>query len=256
MTLAFRLPAVRFVLTVFSLLLIPTLMIGTLAWMLPTPFHEEEAPAEDASSREDGCFDVLLDPGHGGMDGGAVSVTGELEKDLNLEMSRQLASILALCGLRTGMTRTDDRMLEADLPGKATSKMRDLAGRLRMMQEHPEALFVSIHMNRFSDPSCRGTQIWYAPGEPMAMELANAISQAVRQTLQPDNHRVSKAADEGIYLLHRAKSCAILVECGFLSNPEEAALLADAGYRSRLGASVVMGILSHLEAREPGAAAG
>ena len=194
---------------------------------------------------------VVLDAGHGGFDGGAVSVTGSLEKDLNLELAFQLRDLLEAAGVKVIMTRTEDRMLTVSREGddrEVSRKADDLQGRLRILSEHPEAFFISLHMNKFPQASARGVQVYYSPNHPLSGELALGIQEAVRDHLQPENNRAVKKADSSIFLLYRAQNPAVLIECGFLSNPEEAKLLDDPQYRQSLACVLCAAVLSQLPA--------
>ncbi len=194
---------------------------------------------------------VVLDAGHGGFDGGAVSVTGSLEKDLNLKLAFQLRDLLEAAGIRVIMTRTEDRMLTVSSEGddrEVSRKMDDLQGRLNILSEYPDAIFVSLHMNKFPQASPSGVQVYYSPNHPLSMELALSIQEAVRDHLQPENNRAVKKAGSSIFLLHRAKNPAVLIECGFLSNPEEAKKLDDPQYRQSLACVLCAAILTRLPA--------
>ena len=183
---------------------------------------------------------VILDPGHGGRDGGAVSVTGKAEKGLNLSVALRVRDILEAAGAEVYLTRTEDVMPSAGIAGMS-AKMNDLAFRAEFAKQYPEAVFVSIHMNKFSDGSCRGAQIWYAPGEE-----SHALAEALREsllTVRPDNRRTCREADSSIWLLGHLSVPAVLVECGFLSHPEEAVLLEEEAYQTRLALALARGIL-------------
>ena len=175
---------------------------------------------------------VVLDPGHGGMDGGAVGVGGITEKDLNLDLAKKLAEKLAAEGVSVLLTRREDELLTFD--GATSAKNGDLRARLDIAEKSGNCLFVSIHMNRFSDSSVKGITLYYSPNHPDGKYLAEMMMSAVKETLQPENTRPIKAADSSLYILHRITKPAVLVECGFLSNAYEASLLASEDYRERL----------------------
>lgn len=186
---------------------------------------------------------VILDPGHGGIDGGAVSRDGILEKDLNLAVSKELGRLLYAQGFHVVYTREDDTMPDAGRTG-ASRKMNDIAARLDVMKAYPDALFVSIHMNKYPGESPRGIQIYYAAKQEGSLALAEAIrSSALR--IQPDNRRETVGKTDGIYLLEHASGTAVLIECGFLSNPTETEKLNDPAYRTRLAAYLCAGICSY-----------
>ena len=182
---------------------------------------------------------VVIDAGHGGMDGGAVGADGTLEKQINLEIAQTLSQLLTVSGYKTVMTRTEDTMLQTD-DGEGSAKMQDLKQRLAIASKYPESLMVSIHCNKFSLESCKGMQVYYSDSEAekkAAQEIQNASV-----LLQPYNKREIKKSDYSIYLLNRAKSPSVLVECGFLSNSEELSALKDADYQKKLALVIFKGI--------------
>lgn len=193
---------------------------------------------------------VVIDAGHGGADGGGVSTafsdTGAvsvLEKDCNLQISKALAALFRISGYNVVMTRETDIMLDAEgLYGNA--KMRDLRARLLIAQKHPDAVFISVHCNKFPDPTCSGLQVYYSEKHEAAKNLAYSIQTSSATLLQPNNKRLPKAAGSSIYVLDRATQPSVLVECGFLSNPEEANLLSDENYQKKLALSILLPVIS------------
>ena len=179
---------------------------------------------------------IILDAGHGGEDGGATGTNGVLEKDLNLSMTRGLAALLRLSGYTVVETRTKDKLLYPEGTKKGHKKQGDLAGRLAFTEEYPNSIFVSVHMNTFPNQSCEGVQVWYSQNNEASKDLAEAVRTEVTRSLQPSNHRKTKAATSNIYLLRHAKTPAILIECGFLSTPAECERLCDPLYRMQLAA--------------------
>lgn len=191
---------------------------------------------------------VIIDAGHGGEDGGAVGVTGLLEKDLNLDIAKKLESLLTKNGYSVIMTRTEDVLLyDRSAAYKGRKKALDLAARQAIGDQYPNAIFVSIHANAFSEQIYHGLQIWYSPNHASSARLAQEIRGAVVGSLQPENHRQSKAAGSNIYLLYHLKSPAVLVECGFLSNPAECRALEDETYRQELALALYRGIAAYYE---------
>ena len=156
---------------------------------------------------------IVLDPGHGGKDGGAVSVTGSYEEYLNLEISLCIRENLHILGYEVTMTREND--IELTHPDGGTRKMQDLKGRLQLASERPDATFISIHMNKFVESKYSGLQVYYSPNNKHSIDLAKAVQDSVRNVLQPSNDRSIKKADSSIFLLHKIQSPAILIECGF-----------------------------------------
>ena len=175
---------------------------------------------------------IIIDAGHGGIDGGTSSKSGVVEKDVNLLISKNLAALFRAAGYRVLETRTEDILLSGY--AKTHKKQADLDARLALAHANEDAIFISIHQNAFPLTSCRGTQVWYSPNDPLSAELAGAVQAAVREKLQPTNTRKIKVATSSIYLLKSMKNPSILIECGFLSNEEEATLLSSKEYRQAL----------------------
>lgn len=185
------------------------------------------------AAQKDRCV-VVIDPGHGGEDGGAVSARGTKESDLNLEISQRLNDLCALLGIETKMLRETDVMLcESGAQTMAQKKVSDLHERVRLVNETPGALLVSIHQNSFPQGTqYRGAQVFYAATEG-SQTLAEALQARIRGSLDAANHRACKPID-GVYLLEHAGCPAILLECGFLTNPDEESLLRTADYQKKL----------------------
>ena len=175
---------------------------------------------------------VIIDPGHGGVDGGAVG--GELvEKDLNLDIALSLRDMLKSRGYEVILTREIDLML-SDPEVTSSKKASDLSARLKIMKSTENAVFVSIHMNAFSDKRYGGLQVYYSANDERSRALALLIQEKTVATLQPNNTRKIKEAGENIYLLNRATCPAVLIECGFLSNGDDCSSLASESYRLKL----------------------
>ncbi len=187
---------------------------------------------------------VILDAGHGGRDGGAVGVNGLIEKEVNLAIVKYLDEMLRTCGVTTILTRSEDVMLTTDqLGGK--KKMQDLRARLNIVNENPNAIFVSVHMNNFTQSKYSGLQVYYSPNADASKSLAITTQNTVKTYLQPENDRLCKEATSSIFLLHRIRSTAILVECGFLSNETEAKKLATATYQKQLAFLLFVSLMEH-----------
>ncbi len=187
---------------------------------------------------------IILDAGHGGEDGGASSADGLLEKDLNLALALTMRDILLANGVNVILTRDTDTLLyDRNVDFQGRKKMLDMAARLKIAEEAPDAVFVSLHMNTYPHPSCQGVQVWYSENHNTSIEIAKTIHTTTKEILQPENDRPVKRSGSSIYLLHHLECPAVLVECGFLSSPEEAALLGDESYRQQLALTLCMGIL-------------
>ena len=213
----------------------------------PVPTGSTDVPTVVSElSEEQNRPTVILDAGHGGEDGGAVSQAGAAEKSLNLSIALTLGDMLRACGVDVIYTRTDDNGLyDGAVPGHR--KMTDLKNRLAVREEYPDAMFLSIHMNTFSDPRYDGMQIFYSVNDPTSALFAEHLRGANKMYLQPDNQRACKPANSSIYLLDRAQGTAVLAECGFLSNPDEAAKLMTAEYREQVAAVLCVGILNYIK---------
>lgn len=184
---------------------------------------------------------IILDPGHGGEDPGAIGIDGILEKDLNLQTALRLRDLLVFSGYRVVMTRSDDRLLY-DPDNSTSKKVQDLKTRLDYGQLYPNATFVSIHMNKFPDADCSGLQVYYSGNHESSGTLAEAIQSIYAETISSGSTRASKRATSSIFILHRIEIPAVLVECGFLSNPTENELLQSAVYQKKLAAVIVLAL--------------
>lgn len=175
---------------------------------------------------------VVIDAGHGGRDGGAVAVDGTLEKHLNLAVAKYLKALLESADIRVVMTReTDIELASPDSPHK---KADDLKARLNLASECENAIFVSIHMNRFPVEKYRGLQVYYSENHEKSLSLAQTVQTVSEETLHNTNGRKVKPSGSSIYLMEHLEIPAILVECGFLSNSEETALLKSETYQKKL----------------------
>ena len=128
-------------------------------------------------------------------------------------------------------------------------KVGDLRYRLQLTQEHPDCFLISIHQNQFTDPKYDGAQVFYSGNHPQSEELAQCLQDAIVRTLQPDNKRQIKQSGEEIFLLSQAKVPAIMVECGFMSNPKELQKLKDEKYQKQLAAAILNGLLDYFKNR-------
>ena len=191
---------------------------------------------------------VIIDAGHGGEDGGASSKAGLVEKDVNLKIALLLRDELEKNGITVVLTREDDRLLyDRNTDYKGRKKKLDLAARLAVADSTPDAIFISIHMNSFTDPRYSGLQVWYSLNNSDSFPLAELIRGNNQDMLQNDNTRATKAATSAINILHNAKCPAVLVECGFLSNTDEAALFETDEYRRKIAQMLCFSIVEFLQ---------
>ena len=170
---------------------------------------------------------IIVDAGHGGLDGGAVGYNGIIEKNINLQIAKKLKTILSANGYNVIMTREEDVMFDQN-------KNKDMKNRLKIIQENPGAIFLSIHQNLFSFDSSWGAQVFYSPNNPDSNILATLIQSRFVQLLQPNNNRVEKKAESSLFLFKNAYSPAVLIECGFISNAMDAKNLSDDEYQNKV----------------------
>lgn len=201
-------------------------------------------PVQDTLSDREPCF-VLIDPGHGGFDGGTVAEDGTVEKHVNLAVSLFLRDVLTVGGVPVRMTRdTDTGLVDGSESTIRQKKVTDMKNRLALYEQ--AELVLSVHQNHFSVPKYDGTQLFYSVNHPDSRLLAESIQSVVREQLQTDNNRELKSATDGIYLLHHTTRPAVLVECGFLSNPEERQRLLTDAYRQQLAFAVAIGYFQYV----------
>ena len=229
-----------------SIIAIITAFLIILSAMLYLTFMANFSAAE-ASSMPITQKTVIVDAGHGGDDGGAIGIDGTVEKDINLDIALKLEKILKFYGFNVIMTRTQDVMTCAvGLDSLRKRKISDIHNRFELMRKNPDAIFISVHQNKFEDSSQHGTQVFYSGNDERSKELAEAIQTSVTLTLQRKNDRVVKKSGSGIYLLYHAKIPAVLVECGFISNSDEVKKLKDESYRMKLAILIADGLLKYL----------
>jgi len=187
---------------------------------------------------------VVIDPGHGGIDGGATSCTGVLESAINLEIALRLNDLMHLMGYETAMIRTTDTSVYTSGSTIAAQKVSDLKERVRVVNSTENALLVSIHQNTFSDSRYGGAQVFYSADEE-SRKLAQMLQSDFCESLNPGSKRKSKKADT-VYLLQHITRPGILVECGFLSNPSEEALLRNAEYQKKISCVIASAVSRYL----------
>lgn len=197
------------------------------------------SPESEAADNEpvEKKYSVVIDAGHGGNDPGKVASDGTEEKDINLAMALCLGNMLEDAGYDVIMTRMEDVSLSSE--SDVNRKAADMKARCSAAENAD--IFVSIHQNSFSDPDVRGGQVFYYRHSDKGKKLAGYIQQAIKEKADSDNTREAKSNEEYYLLLHTACP-SVIVECGFLSNPEEAELLKSEEYRQRICEAVVCGI--------------
>lgn len=189
---------------------------------------------------------IIIDAGHGGFDGGASAADGTVEKDINLQIALKTAYILRLNGFEVIMTRDSDTGTEDDeSEAIAKRKKSDLSNRLQMMKDYPDAIYVSIHLNKFTTSAANGAQVFYTKNYKEARDLAQSVQQSIVTLIQPENTRVVKQGTDSTYLLKNAAVPTIIVECGFLSNKSELEKLKNDDYQSQMALAIVGGIMDY-----------
>ena len=187
---------------------------------------------------------LIIDPGHGGVDGGATSCTGVLESKINLEISLKLRDIFQLLGHKTVMIRTTDISVYTQGETIAAKKVSDLRERVRIVNETEDAVLISIHQNTFTDSRYNGAQVFY-PQTENSRVLAEQVQNALVKTVNPTSNRKAKKA-QGVYLMEHIERPGILVECGFLSNPQEEEKLREDAYQRQLCAVIAASVSAYL----------
>ena len=213
-------------------------------------FHKGEGRISPVSKvYEEAPVAVVIDPGHGGEDGGCIGGDGTLEKELNLSVATKVYDILTLAGIKCELTRKDDIMLYdaySDLNDySGVKKTYDLKNRVRLAKESECTLFVSIHMNKFPISKYKGLQVYYSPNNDGSESIARLVKENNHLYLQKDNERDIKSAGTNIFILNRLEIPAVLIECGFLSNAEEAELLCDEVYRNKLALVIATSLIKY-----------
>lgn len=192
---------------------------------------------------------VIVDPGHGGEDPGAVSdYSGIKEKDINLNIAMALKQLLEQENYRVLMTREDDRLeYKAETKNVVQKRKQDLLRRKKLMDEGGGHIVVSIHLNKFPQTQYYGAQAFFPPNSPESHKLAHNIQTSIRESVDPGNKREALVKKEPIIILKDNKTTTAIVECGFLSNAEEEKKLASAEYQQKLAAAIKDGIHKYFE---------
>lgn len=187
---------------------------------------------------------VLIDVGHGGADSGKVGVNGALEKDINLQIAVQLQSLLEQSGIHAVLTRDSDKGLYQE--NDRNKKLADMKARIQMITDINADIVVSIHQNSYSKSSVSGAQVFYYTSSEEGQRLARSIQDGFDYALGERNIRTIKA-NKDYYILVHSPIVAVICECGFLSNPEEADLLTTSDYQQKIAQSICNGILNYFQ---------
>lgn len=186
---------------------------------------------------------IVIDPGHGGFDPGKVGVNGVNEKEVNLKIAMKLKKLFEQDDFEVIMTRETDDGLYSE--GDSNKKRTDMRKRVEMINASSAAAAVSIHQNSFEQESSRGAQVFYHVKSEEGKKLAEIIQEQIKETIGDGNHRVAKSNDN-YYMLKKTNCPLVIVECGFMSNHEEAALLCDDAYQEKMAWAIYMGTMKYL----------
>lgn len=219
------------------------IFVAALLALLAAGYIYHSRAAEQTIARDG--FKIVLDAGHGSPDGGAVGVSGTEEKDINFAIVLKLQEILENRGYIVILTRASGSGLQdenADTIRKM--KISDMKKRRDIIDKSDADLFLSIHMNSFSDPSVSGLHIFYDKSHPEGEELAKRIQKKIGDVTGAETHTV-KTADESLFLMKNSPIPAILAECGFLSNPEEEKKLRTEEYQAKIAWAIAEALLDY-----------
>ncbi|MGE4484744.1 MAG: N-acetylmuramoyl-L-alanine amidase [Oscillospiraceae bacterium] len=187
---------------------------------------------------------LIIDAGHGGADGGAVSASGTCESELNLDISLKLEQIMGLYGIPSVMTRSTEEIQYPDSAQTISAKKKaDQRGRLELIKSTDNAVLISIHQNKYTSTGPHGTQVLYAPTEG-SEAFSDSMQTALKEALRPDRERQVAQIQKSIYLMNNIDCPALLIECGFLSNPADEKLLKTEEYRLKIASAVAAGYIA------------
>ena len=184
------------------------------------------------------------------MDGGCSSADGVPEKGINLSILLKLRDLLTMSGYTVEVTRDTDRSIhDSGIEGIANQKSSDMDNRLELFNKYDNAICLSIHQNQFTDPKYSGAQMFYAPTNPQSESLAQSLQNAFHTMIQPENEREIKQCGKELFLCYFCENPTVMVECGFLSNPDEAALLATEEYQHKVAFTIYAGLQQFLSGK-------
>lgn len=190
---------------------------------------------------------IILDAGHGGMDGGCVSYNGVSEKGINLNIMLNLKAMLEAYGYEVLVTRDSDKSIHDEgITGLSEQKKSDMKNRLDIFNSCDNAIALSIHQNQYTDSRYNGAQMFYSETNSDSVNLALCLQQAFVDNIQPENEREVKLTGDDLYLIYYAEVPSVMIECGFLSNPEEADLLMTESYQKKVAFTIFKGINDYL----------
>lgn len=208
-------------------------------------FAREGARMVENSKAQTGEICVVIDAGHGGDDPGKIGINKAKEKEINLQISKKVKALLEKENIKVVMTRTDDGGLYQ--PNSSNKKVEDMRKRCEIISKAKPVFTVSIHQNSYPQESVKGAQVFYYGQSQQGEKLAKTLQKVLIEQLDPQNHREAKA-NESYFMLKKTESPTVIVECGFLSNYEEAELLVTEEYQQKVAQAIATGILQSLKA--------
>lgn len=225
--------------------LIPIYIFVLVGCICVAHFGSQAVTTMVESSPIEGRRIIVVDAGHGGIDGGATSCTGVLESRLNLEIALKLNDLLRFIGYETKMVRWEDTSIHTEGKTIAAQKVSDLKERVKIVNETENAVLVSIHQNTYPDGKYSGAQVFYADDE-ISKALAQKLQTVFIQTVNPESNRKCKSS-KGIYLMQNITKPGVLIECGFLTNPKEEAALRSGEYQKKIACVICSSLSLHME---------
>lgn len=198
----------------------------------------------DVNTNSDNKPIIIIDAGHGGEDGGAVA-NNIVEKDINLKIALKLRDVLIISGFSVKLTRNQDEMINDTGVSLRERKVSDMKKRLSIFNENNNNVVISIHQNKFEIEKYNGSQIFYSTNNDNSKKIAECIKNSIHNLIQPYNNREIKPADKNIYLLYNSKVPSVIVECGFISNINEANNLKQEIYQNKIVFAIYSGILNY-----------
>ena len=218
------------------------------AYLLSSERFSQEEIFEVSSDRvEKKTITIVIDPGHGGRDPGKVGVNNALEKDINLSIAHKLKNLLEKNDINIIMTREEDIGLYSE--GVSNKKREDLNARVDIIKDNGVDLAISIHQNSFTEEYVKGAQVFYYSKSQQGKLLAEIMQTQIVETIADGNHRKAKS-NNNYYMLTKAECPLVIVECGYLSNIREAALLVNEDYQEKMAYAIHLAIMRYINRAE------
>lgn len=206
--------------------------------------ESEDVQIQEVSSAPVTNKVIVLDAGHGGFDSGATA-NGIVEKDINLEVAMRLKEYFEQGGAVVIITRESDESTASKEETGISAKKSDLQVRKYVADNSEADIFISIHMNKFPESKYRGAQVFYSDKQKEGKILGDEIQQGLKDVLDDGNTRIAKKIDGGVFLLKNTTIPSVIVECGFISNPQEASLLQKEEYQQKLAWGIYVGVVRY-----------